>query len=179
MNKEQRKSFSMLNRLDSSLVQNSHHPRGGKGECLWEKATTTVLNKHNIVPPELQGTRFQTKNLIKRAIATNFNNRILLTAQGKSKIEYFLDSKSTWVPNKRVQYMSELTKKHTSMIFKARTRMLKFKGNCGAQMCPRSDMSGNGHNGTADTSEHECSDMSVCTDMSEGCCIPLQVLYRK
>ena len=48
---------------------------------------------------------------------------------GKSKMEYFMESKADWQPGKRANYMNELTRKQTSLIFKARTRMIKVKDN--------------------------------------------------
>ena len=44
-------------------------------------------------------------------------------------MEYLFEYKSDWQPGKRAKYMNELTRKQTSLVFKARTRMLKVKGN--------------------------------------------------
>ena len=49
--------------------------------------------------------------------------------EGKSKMQYFIEGKETWQPNKRASYMNMLTRKQTSLIFKARTRMMKVKSN--------------------------------------------------
>ena len=42
---------------------------------------------------------------------------------------YFLENKENWTPAKRVQYINELTRKQSSLIFRARCRMIKVKGN--------------------------------------------------
>ena len=42
---------------------------------------------------------------------------------------YFLENKNEWYPGKSAKYMNELTRKQTSLIFKARCRMLKVKCN--------------------------------------------------
>ena len=42
---------------------------------------------------------------------------------------YFFSNKQEWQPGTRPKYMNELTRKQTSLIFKARSRMLKVKGN--------------------------------------------------
>ena len=42
---------------------------------------------------------------------------------------YFIDGKNNWTPGKKAEYMNDLTRKQTSLIFKARTRMMKVKGN--------------------------------------------------
>ena len=51
------------------------------------------------------------------------------TASGKSKMTYFLEGKTNWTIGKRTKYMNELTRNQVSTIFKARTRMIKVKGN--------------------------------------------------
>ena len=58
-----------------------------------------------------------------------FKPDIEIGCQSKSKMTYFLDNKENWQPGKRAQYMNELTRKQTSLIFKARCRMIKVKGN--------------------------------------------------
>ena len=98
-------------------------------QCKWEKDTTALMTKHNLTDQELKGSKHQSKNLINRAIKEGFKQRILETSIGKSKMEYFLELKSQWEPGSRPKYMSELTRKQCSLIYKARTRMLKFKGN--------------------------------------------------
>ena len=52
--------------------------------------------------------------------------------QGKderSKLKFFLEGKGFWGPEKPAEYMKKLTRKQASTIFKARTRMIKVKGN--------------------------------------------------
>ena len=52
-----------------------------------------------------------------------------MACQGKSKMTYFLEGKENWMPGKSAKYMHELTRKQASIIFKARCRMTKVKGN--------------------------------------------------
>lgn len=42
---------------------------------------------------------------------------------------YFLEVKDNWTTGTRAKYMNELTRKQASMIFRARSRMIKVKGN--------------------------------------------------
>ena len=98
-------------------------------QCMWEKDTGATMTKYDVKPEELIGSKYQTKSLIKRAILKHYRVKIEQAGQGKSKTEYFTEAKSDWQPGKRAQYMNELTRKQTSLIFKARTRMLKVKGN--------------------------------------------------
>ena len=44
-------------------------------------------------------------------------------------MKYFIDDKTNWQPGKRAKYMSTLTRKQSSLIFKARTMMIKVKSN--------------------------------------------------
>ena len=87
------------------------------------------MGQHNINDQELQGTKFHSKHLIKRAVTESFKNKLIEAGQGKSKMDYFLEQKEEWSPGKGAKYMNELTRKQTSLIFRARARMLKFKGN--------------------------------------------------
>ena len=98
-------------------------------DCMWENDTTTVMKKYGITSTDLEGTKYQTKALIKRAIANAFKPNIQSATLGKSKMTYFLENKAEWHPGKGAAYMSELTRKQTSLVFKARSRMLKVKGN--------------------------------------------------
>ena len=49
--------------------------------------------------------------------------------EGKSKLQFYLEGRAPWVPEKPTEYMMKLTRKQASTIFKARTRMTKIKGN--------------------------------------------------
>ena len=98
-------------------------------ECKWELETKARMAKVNITPEELVGSKYQTKATIKKAILISFKKNLDEATEGKSKMEYFLEYKRDWQPGKRAKYMNELTRKQTSLIFKARARMLKVKGN--------------------------------------------------
>ena len=114
-----------LNREKSEMMANVlNNP-----ECMWEKDTAEAMAKANLQHTDLIGSKYQTKAVISKAINQHFKSRTELASQGKSKMTYFLESKEAWQPTKRPEYMSVLTRKQTSLIFKARTRMLKIKGN--------------------------------------------------
>ena len=98
-------------------------------KCLWEEHTNAVTREYKINKDQLVGSKYQTKSNIKKAIKDQFKININQAAQGKSKMNYFLEGHDDWEPLKRADYMNKLTRKQTSLIFKARTRMLKFKGN--------------------------------------------------
>ena len=56
-------------------------------------------------------------------------NKLIKSAKDKSKMKYYFDGKKEWKIGKRAKYMDKLTRNQVSTIFKARTRMLKVKGN--------------------------------------------------
>ena len=87
------------------------------------------MTRTGMKPEDLIGSKSQPKAAVNKAILQHFRVTMNSNSQGKSKINYFLEGKSTWEPGKRPQYMSELTRKQTSLIFKARTRMIKVKSN--------------------------------------------------
>ena len=98
-------------------------------ECMWEKDTAELMNRKGLLTEDLEGSKYRTKAVIKKAISKNFKVITEENSLGKSKMKYFLEGKGEWNPGKRAKYMSELTRKQTSTIFKARTRMIKVKGN--------------------------------------------------
>ena len=49
--------------------------------------------------------------------------------EGKSKMTHSIEGRGEWEPEKPAAYMNKLTRKQASVIFKARTRMIKVKGN--------------------------------------------------
>ena len=98
-------------------------------ECLWEKETKATMEKHKIAPHELVGSKYTCKRTIKQKTLENFKSKIKESNKDKSKMMYFNEAKMGWKPGTRAKYMNELTRKQVSLIFKARTRMIKVKGN--------------------------------------------------
>ena len=96
---------------------------------LWQEHTNSLLREYEINKTHLNGTKYQTKRAIKESVNKRFKNKIPQSAHGKSKMDYFFEGKTEWQPGKRAKYMNSLTRKQASLIFKARTRMLKVKGN--------------------------------------------------
>ena len=61
-----------LNRDNSQLMEKVL----SNPQCKWTKDTTSVMTKYGLTDQDLLGTKYQTKNLIKRAINKGFNQRI-------------------------------------------------------------------------------------------------------
>ena len=98
-------------------------------ECKWMKKTNEVMLKYGIHPEELQGSKANSKDAILTGVHLEFYKKMIRAREEKSKLKYFLDGKSMWSPEKPAEYMAKLTRKQASTIFKARSRMLKVKGN--------------------------------------------------
>merc|ERR1711895_59565 len=56
-------------------------------------------------------------------------SRVKMSREGRSKLNFFLDGKTSWTAEVPAIYMTKLTRKQASTIFKARIRMTKVKGN--------------------------------------------------
>ena len=114
-----------LNRDKSELMQKVL----SNPDCMWEKDTSDVMNKVGIRDEDLIGSKFHTKNAVKRAITSHLKTNMEHKSQGKSKMTYMLEHKEAWKVGVRPRYMEELTRKQTSLIFRARSRMIKVKVN--------------------------------------------------
>ena len=114
-----------LNRNKSELMEKVlKHPG-----CQWEQENRKVMEKYRINNEDLEGTKYVTKNKIRKKILIGFKNRVCETSNNKSKMKYYSDSKNEWTPGYRAKYMNELNRKQVSLVFKARTRMIKIRGN--------------------------------------------------
>ena len=114
-----------LNRNKSEMMDKvlKHHG------CQWELVNKRTMEKYRIIEENLKGTKYATKNIIREKVNVGFKNRMFETSSNKSKMKYYIESKSKWQPGHRAKYMNELNRKQVSLIFKARTRMIKVKGN--------------------------------------------------
>ncbi len=52
-----------------------------------------------------------------------------MEGKDKSKVQYLLEGKPEWKPRKRPEYINKLTRNQVSLVFQARTRMIKVKEN--------------------------------------------------
>ena len=94
----------------------------------WMKKTKEVMEMYNIEERDLERSKEFAKVAIRQGIYLKVYCQMNHAREGGSKIRYYLDGK-TWNPEEPAKYMQSLTRKEASTIFKARTRMTKFKGN--------------------------------------------------
>ena len=94
--------------------------------CKWMRKTKDVMNKYRI---EDHGSKQKTKNNMNQKILIQFYKKMTKDKDDRSKLKFFFDGQCEWTPEKPAEYMNKLTRKQASIIFKARTRMLKVKNN--------------------------------------------------
>ena len=94
-----------------------------------DKKTKEVMEKYGIQDHELYGTKPTIQNAILVGIHIKFRANMIKSMEERSKLKYFLDGKIEWKPETPAKYIETLTRKQASLIFKARTRMIKAKGN--------------------------------------------------
>ena len=97
--------------------------------CKWMKRTKEVMQKYNIDESELQGSKSKSREAIIHGIHMKMYANVRAASEGRSKLSFFLNGKTTWTAESPAPYMKDLTRKQASTIFKARTRMTKVKGN--------------------------------------------------
>ena len=122
------KRLNMKARLNRDKSKMMEHVLNNPG-CTWEIKTADVMGRYGIEPHDLTGNKYSTKTNIKRKTLEQFKEKIKEKCTDKSKIRYFSEGKNEWTPGTRAKYMNEMTRKQVSVIFKARTRMMKIKGN--------------------------------------------------
>ena len=90
------------------------------------------MEKYAIDEWELAGTKEDKRWInytITERVKTEFHKRMSNRPEGRSKIIHFLDGKGEWIPEQTEKYMDKMSRKRASLVFKARTRMIKVKGN--------------------------------------------------
>ena len=96
----------------------------------WKKNTEEIKNAMRITPEDMEGSKEQAKQNIKRKTQQKFVENIETSGRNKSKVRHLLDNRTEeWKPGKPAEYMTKMTRKQVSLIFKARTRMLDIKDN--------------------------------------------------
>ena len=94
-----------------------------------DEKTKEIMNEYSIEDEELTGCKDEVRNNIHVGMYVKFYEKMTQDKNKKSKLNFFLDGKTSWTPEKPTEYMLKLTRKEASTIFKTRTRMIKVKRN--------------------------------------------------
>ena len=117
--------MARLNRNKSELMQIVlDNP-----QSRWMKKTREVMEKYNISDRELDGSKEDANDAINMGVHIKMYSKVCESREGRSKLNFFLDGKGSWTAEEPAEYMKNMTRKQVSTIFKARTRMIKVKGN--------------------------------------------------
>jgi len=124
-----RNKLRMLNRLSrstnelTSLIALNDTPGG------WHQGVKKVLEKYSLTIDDIKQCKRKLNKKVMNKIKDKFKERVIETGNTKSKVKQILDRCQEWQPEKRRQYLSLLTRKQASTIFRARSRMLQVKSN--------------------------------------------------
>ena len=95
-------------------------------ETSWKNDINTIMNKYKIQDRQLLNMKPQAaKKLIRKKIHNEFR-KIMFRPTNKSKVTYLT---SGYIGQEKAKYTNQLSRKETSILFKARTRMTDIKGN--------------------------------------------------
>ena len=152
-----------LERNGNNLIRNILNTQEEKG---WKKQTDKMKQELDITQDDISGGKSKTKITIKKKIMRAFKDQITSSAQEKSKIRHLLEGRPEWKPGTKPAYMNKLNRRETSLIFKARTRMLDIKNNFRGKY---KDTKCRNCNQTTETQEH------ILEECKEGDHITLRV----
>ena len=122
------KRTSMLCRLEAKKNELISMVMDLEQDHTWKNKTTVIMEELGI--PENISTKKKTqqKRMIQMALERDFHKRITESRLEKSKVEHLLQGINRTI-GKRPDYMNKLNRHQTSIIFKARTRMIDVKNN--------------------------------------------------
>ena len=87
------------------------------------------MELYDIKEQDLKQTKKITNKIITTKTGDKFKEDTLNKAISKSKIQHLLQTNRQWNVEKTEPYLNQLTRNESSILFQARTRMLKIKNN--------------------------------------------------
>ena len=116
-----------INQQPNSITYQYKEAGAKKG---WQSITNNTKETAGVNNENMQGSREQVKRIVESKIQSTMINTLSKDGESKSKVQHLIQNKQeAWIPGTPAEYMRELTRNQTSIIFKARTRMLKVKNN--------------------------------------------------
>ena len=114
-------------------LRNSEQARNRKiaknKESLWYQKVNKTEQELSITNFDYRGNIGTVKSKVRKKAREYLKKKIEREAANKSKVTSHLEKKQQWNIGMRSPYMNQLTRKQTSTIFKARSRMLPIKSN--------------------------------------------------
>jgi hypothetical protein len=124
-----KKRIGMLDRLKRTKSNLLHMILTNPSNKSWKTKTEQLMEKINCNDLDHTQSKAITKTKITKATEIAFHDNITRAGQEKSKITHLLKGRKTWAPGKRPTYITSMNRYQTSIIFKARTRMIPVKNN--------------------------------------------------
>ncbi len=87
------------------------------------------MRKIGISNEDIVESTYKSKRIVRKKTMEYFKQTIEKEGKDKSRVQYLLEGKPEWKPRKRPEYMNKLTRNQVSLVFQARTRMIKVKEN--------------------------------------------------
>lgn len=120
-----RMAARLLNK-SSQMLKNLQLENNKNG---WWTKTSQIMELYDIKEQDLKQTKKITNKIITTKTGDKFKEDTLNKAISKSKIQHLLQTNRQWNVEKTEPYLNQLTRNESSILFQARTRMLKIKNN--------------------------------------------------
>ena len=120
--------INMLHRLENTKNNMINKIMSIKNEKSWTEKTKKIMEGKKIKDISHM-TKGQAKKEITKRIEISMEETIQKGRETKSKVQFLIDNKKPIWTKKRATYLGTMTRYDTSIIFKARTRMLDIKNN--------------------------------------------------
>ena len=100
-----------------------------KTKNCWAEQNKLLRQETDINTEDMMSSKYHLRITLQNKMKDLMEQKLTKSAEGKSKLQYYKEGKLTWKIGQRSQYMRKLNRNQASIIFKARTRMLKVKSN--------------------------------------------------
>ena len=95
----------------------------------WAEQNKEIKEKMEVTEELTNESKYTIRKTLQQKARKMLKEKLEETAKDKSKMAYYYEGKNNWNTGNRSEYMKQLSRNQASIIFKARTRMLKIKGN--------------------------------------------------
>ncbi len=95
----------------------------------WSDRLSELEKSINLTENEYDKTKLTMKKEVNKRIKESFQEKINKDAEEKSKVQHLVNGQPNWEPGKMKEYLYKMPRKEASIIFQARSRMLKVKSN--------------------------------------------------
>ena len=114
----------------------------------WAEQNKQLKQKIELTNEDIMSSKYHLRTTLQCKTKMHFKQKLTKDAENKSKMMYYMDGKQNWEAGERAHYLNKLVRNHASIIFKARTRMIKVKlnykngnANLDCRMCGKTEES--------------------------------------